>query len=91
MHYLNVTHNYGLLYNKNEAGNLMGYLDADWTGDLGDCKSRSKCLFKLSGAATSWRSKKQASVALSTAEVEYMFFFFYCTGGTMDAVFPIQS
>lgn len=38
-----------------------------WAGDLDDCKSRSRYLFKLSGAAISWRNKKQTCVALSTA------------------------
>ena len=31
----------------------------------------AKYLFQLSGAAVSWRSKKQTCVALSTAEAEY--------------------
>ncbi len=29
-------------------------------------------MFKISGAAVSWRSKKKSCVALSTAEAEYM-------------------
>ncbi len=29
-------------------------------------------MFQISGAAVSWRSKKQSCVALSTAEAEYM-------------------
>ena len=37
------------------------------TGDL--CQGN---MFKLCGAPISWRSKKQASVALSTAEAEYV-------------------
>ena len=35
-------------------------------------ESTSGYLFKLSGAAISWRSKKQTCVALSMAEAEYM-------------------
>ena len=30
------------------------------------------CLFQISGAVVSWRSKKQTCVALSTAEAEHM-------------------
>ena len=50
----------------------MGFSDADWGGDLDDRKSTSGYMFKLGGAAVSWRSKKQACVALSTAEAEYI-------------------
>ncbi len=32
----------------------------------------SGCLFQIGGTAITWKSKKQACVALSTAEVEYM-------------------
>ena len=46
----------------------MGFLDADWGGDLDDCKSTSGYVFQLSGTAISWRSKKRVCVALSTAE-----------------------
>ena len=51
---------------------LCWFSDADWAGDLDDCKSTSGYIFQLGGAAISWRSKKQACVALSTAEAEYM-------------------
>ena len=50
----------------------VGFSDADWAGDLDDRKSTSGCIFQLSGAAISSRSKKQARVALSTAEAEYI-------------------
>ena len=50
----------------------MGYSDADWAGDLDDQRSTSGYLFHLSGAAVSWRSKRQTCIALSTAEGEYM-------------------
>ena len=57
MHYLNGTRNYGLLYDKEKVTDFMGYSDADWAGDLDDRRSTSGYLFKLSGAAVSWRSK----------------------------------
>ena len=47
-------------------------LASDWAGDLDDRKSTSGYIFQLSGAAISWTSKKQACVALSTAEAEYI-------------------
>ncbi len=41
-------------------------------GDLDDRKSTSGYVFQIGGTAISWRSKKQACVALSTAEAEYI-------------------
>ena len=67
--YLKGTHNYGLLYSRND-GTMIGYLDADWAGDMNDRKSTSGYLFMMSGAAVSWKSRKM--VALSTAEAEYI-------------------
>ena len=61
----------GLLYVKGDS-ELVGYCDADWAGDHNDRKSTSGYVFQLSGAAVSWRSKKQSCVALSTAEAEYV-------------------
>ena len=72
MRYLNGTRNYGLLYDKEKVTDFIGYSNEDWASDLDDCRSTSGYLFKLSGAAVSWRSKKQSCVALSTAEAEYM-------------------
>ena len=72
MRYPNGTRNYGLLYDKEKVTDFIGYSDADWAGDLDDRRSTSGYLFKLSGAAVRWRSKKQYCVALSTAEAEYM-------------------
>ena len=51
---------------------LIGYADADWAGDHDDRHSTTGNLFLMSGGAISWLSKKQPSVALSTAEAEYM-------------------
>ena len=70
--YLNGTISLGLLYSKDKGKECTGYSDADWAGDLNDRKSTSGFVFKLSGAAISWRSKKQSCVALSTAEAEYI-------------------
>ena len=70
--YLKGTLNYGLLLSKEGSADCVGFSDADWGGDHEDRKSTSGYLFQLSGAAISWRSKKQASVTLSTAEAEYI-------------------
>ena len=71
--YLRGTAKLGLLYENNSNNkSIVGYSDADWAGDIGDRKSTSGYVFTLNGAAVSWKSKKQACVALSTAEAEYM-------------------
>ena len=72
LRYLNGTKELGLLYNSGEMKDCVGYSDADWAGDLDDRKSTSGYIFHTGGAAVSWKSKKQSSVALSTAEAEYM-------------------
>jgi hypothetical protein len=51
---------------------LQGYVDADWAGSAVDWKSTSGCCFTLGSAMVSWCNRKQSSVALSTAEVEYI-------------------
>jgi hypothetical protein len=52
--------------------NLHIFCDADWASDATDRKSISGYLISMAGGAVSWSSKKQTSVALSTAEAEYM-------------------
>jgi hypothetical protein len=51
---------------------LFGYADTDWASDVNDRKLTSSYMFKLAGAAVSWSSKKQTSVALSSTEAEYI-------------------
>ena len=52
------------------CGYLTGYSDADWAGDLDDRHSTSGNVFSLSNGVVSWLNKKQATVALSTAEAQ---------------------
>ena len=76
----------GLHYTSNDVDDLVGYSDSDWAGDLDDRKSTSGYMFKLCGAPISWRSKKQTSLALSTAEAEYI----ALSGATQEAVWLRQ-
>ena len=71
MCYLKGTIDFGILYRLQDPKECVGFSDADWAGDLDDRKSTSGYLFQISGGAITWKSKKQSSVALSTAEAEY--------------------
>ena len=72
LRYLKGTVYLGLSYKKCADGNLIGYSDADWAGDVDDRHSTSGNVFLLAKGAVSWLSKKQATVALSTAEAKYV-------------------
>ena len=50
--------------------NLVGYSDADWAGNTSDRKSIGGYCFYLNGCLISHMSKKQKTIALSTAESE---------------------
>ena len=71
--YLIGTVHYKLTFRKVDNIKLIGYTDADW-GNYPDRKSISGYYFTMSdnGPAISWKSKKQATVALSSCEAEYM-------------------
>ena len=69
--YLKKTMNLALKYCKDEKP-VTGFSDADWGGDLDDRRSTTGNVFLLAGGAVSWLSKKQAVVALSTSEAEYV-------------------
>ena len=51
---------------------LVGYSDSDFEGCKLDRKSTSGTCHLLGSILISWHSKKQACVALSTAEAEYI-------------------
>ena len=70
--YLSGTKNLGLWYPKGTHIDLFSYTDADWAGCTIDRKSTSGTCHFLGFALVSWFSKKQNSVALSTAEAEYI-------------------
>ena len=72
LRYLKDTIEYGLKYDGNCKIKLQDYTDADWAGSVIDRKSTYGCCFSLGSAVISWLSKKQSSVALSTAEAEYI-------------------
>ena len=71
LRYLRHTQNYGLHYTRYPAV-LEGYSDANWISDSNDTKSTSGYVFTLGGAAVSWKSSKQACIARSTMESEFI-------------------
>ena len=48
------------------------FTDSSFQSDVDDSKSVSGYVFKINGCAVSWRSSKQATVADSTMEAEYI-------------------
>lgn len=65
------TISHGLRYTSGDV-RILGYTDVDWAGSVVDRKSTSQCCFTLGFASISWMSRKQKSVALSTAEAGYI-------------------
>ena len=70
--YLKGTLNLGLLYKKSINYKLTGFCDADYAGDKIERKSTSGSCQFIGENLISWGSRRQASVALSTAEAEYI-------------------
>ncbi|KAJ9525163.1 hypothetical protein QJQ45_020718 [Haematococcus lacustris] len=68
--YLKGTADQGLLFGG--VSGLQGYSDADYAGDKDTARSTTGYLFTLNGGAISWSSRLQPTVAMSTAEAEYM-------------------
>lgn len=71
LRYLRNTINYALHF-RSLGKQLLGFADADWAGSCDDRKSYTGYVFLLAGSSISYESKKQPTVALSTAEAEYM-------------------
>jgi hypothetical protein len=80
LRYLNGSRKMGLHYDGNRqpldksnySVQVKAYADADWGGDLDGRKSTTGYIIMINGCVVSWVSRKQSTVALSTAEAEYM-------------------
>jgi hypothetical protein len=72
LRYLVATPCFGIWYTKGSTFDLIGYSDSDYAGCKVDRKSTSGTCQFLGRSLVSWSSKKQTSVALSTAEAEYI-------------------
>jgi hypothetical protein len=78
MRYLVYTPKFGLWYPKGSTFDLIGYSDANYAACKIDRKSTSGTCQFLGRSLVFWASKKQNSVALSTAEAEYIDATHYC-------------
>ena len=68
--YLNYSINYKITYDG--SGDIIAFSDADFGGDKIDRKSTSGNIICMGSKPIYWASKKQKSVALSTAEAEFI-------------------
>ncbi|MBW0543255.1 hypothetical protein O181_082970 [Austropuccinia psidii MF-1] len=61
----------GILYNREGSPGLIAFCNSDW----GNChitqQSTSSFLAQLHGSLGFWKTRKQLSVSISTAEAEY--------------------
>jgi len=71
LRYLIGSQDVGVVFKMSGSG-LHGYCDADFAGDVDTRRSTTAYVFVLQGGAISWSSKLQPTVAVSTAEAEYM-------------------
>ncbi|KAK1666232.1 hypothetical protein QYE76_054391 [Lolium multiflorum] len=70
--YLKRTKDMFVCYGGDQELVVTSYTDASWNTDPDDSKSQSGYVFILNGAAVSWASSKQCTVAKSSTESEYI-------------------
>ncbi|KAL5720036.1 dTMP kinase [Ranunculus cassubicifolius] len=77
LRYIKGTSAHGIWYKKdtsvemqNTEVKLLGFCDSDWAGSVDDMKSTSGYTFTVGSGVVSWSSKKQETVAQSSAEAE---------------------
>lgn len=71
LRYLNNSLHSRITYRKTGT-RVLAYADADWAGSCDDRKSYTGYILMFAGAPITWESRKQATVALSSTEAEYM-------------------
>ena len=70
--YIKNSMDYGLTYSRDADLTPLAYVDADYGGCRETRRSTSGYVFTMAGGAVTWSSKRQATVALSTVEAEYV-------------------
>ncbi|XP_070009580.1 uncharacterized mitochondrial protein AtMg00810-like [Nicotiana sylvestris] len=69
--YIKTTAGFGLLMPSEGSGKFEAYCDSDWDGCLQTRRSITGYVVKFGNALVSWKSKKQETVARSSAEAEF--------------------
>lgn len=72
LQYLQGTKKDGMWYDSMPDSRLVAYTDGDWARPMNDMRSTSGYAFTLGSRIFSWVSKKQATIAQSLAEAEYI-------------------
>lgn len=73
LRYLCKSGDVGIVYGGGDSvDEPVAYSDADYASDLTSRRSTTGYVFVVNGGAVSWMSKLQPTVAVSTAEAEYM-------------------
>ena len=70
--YLKTTQDLHIKSSGNSKGELIGFADANWAGDVDTRRSTTGYVFFLNSGVISWNSKRQPTVATSSTEAEYM-------------------
>ncbi|TYG52403.1 hypothetical protein ES288_D09G025200v1 [Gossypium darwinii] len=71
VHYINASSNFGVKFTRSKEFKLVGLSGSDWGGSIDHMRSTSGYCFTFGYGAFSWSSKKQETVAQSTAEAEF--------------------
>ena len=72
LRYLRDTKDEGISFTKDVPLEAYGFSDATWGSDVDNSRSVSGYVFYLGGGPITWSSKSQQTVALSSAESEYV-------------------
>ena len=72
LRYLKGTIDLSLQYKITENAKVIGFSDTGWASDTDNRRSTTGNIFMMSSCPITWLSQKQATVALSTAEAEYI-------------------
>ncbi|XP_031285994.1 secreted RxLR effector protein 161-like [Pistacia vera] len=71
LRYVKGSTDFGVWFKRSKDFKLVGFSDNDWVGSTDDMRSTLGYAFFLNCGAIYWLSKKQETVAQSTAEAEY--------------------